>query len=206
MDDGVAISLLRHGMTEENQRGAYIGWTDVSLSTEGKGILKRNKPCMKTVDQLFSSDLRRCLETAAILFPNLPIQKRTAFREMNFGLWEGRTYEELKQLTSYRQWLDDPFHCHPDGGETFTVFEKRVVAGFALVKDKMMDTNAKESVIVTHGGVIRLLLSTICNRSFFNWKIPYGGGYRLIWTKDDFRRGDKCMSLQEVPITENQRG
>ncbi|HJV31737.1 MAG TPA: hypothetical protein VJ558_06045, partial [Bacillales bacterium] len=75
-------------------------------------------------------------------------------------------------------------------------------------KSQIFQVNAASSAIVTHGGVIRYLLSLFApqKKSFFDWKIPYGGEYQLIFTKDGLRRGEKCISLQAVPITENQHG
>ena len=64
--------------------------------------------------------------------------------------------------------------------------------------------------IVTHGGVIRYLLSTygsIEKRDFWEWKVSHGNGFELVWaSKDAFRRGDRCTLLREVPLTENPTG
>ncbi|WP_158701674.1 histidine phosphatase family protein [Lentibacillus sp. Marseille-P4043] len=205
MDDDLAITLLRHGMTTANQKGTYIGWTDTPLSTKGCNDLCINLPKQ---DLIFSSDLTRCLETAAILFPSQPVQALKEMREMNFGAWEGKTYDQLKHLPAYRHWLDNPYTASPDGGESFAAFGDRIRTGFTMVKKQILDSDAKDSAIVTHGGVIRYLLSVFSgqNRSFFEWKIPYGGGYRLCWLKDDFRREKACTLLQAVPTMENPRG
>jgi alpha-ribazole phosphatase len=204
MDDRVAISLLRHGLTLENEKSAYIGWTNSPLSSFGR---KNIKP-LDEPEVLFSSDLIRCLETAALLFPKNEVLKMEEFREMHFGRWEGKTYEQLKEITSYQEWINDPFSYCPDGGESFAEFGLRIQGGWEKVKDQILQTDAADTVIVTHGGVIRYLLSFFApqKKSFFEWKIPYGGGYQLIWTRDGLRRGEKCISLQAVPITENQLG
>ncbi|MGY0691993.1 histidine phosphatase family protein [Virgibacillus sp. FSP13] len=205
MDDYLAITLLRHGMTAENQQGVYIGWTNSPLSNKGCNDLNTNLPKQ---DLVFSSDLTRCLETAAILFPNQPVQALNEMREMNFGAWEGKTYDQLKHLPTYRHWLDNPFTARPAGGETFTEFGDRILAGFSIVKRRILDSSARDSSVVTHGGVIRYLLSVFSgqNGSFFDWKIPYGGGYRLCWSKDSFRREEACTWLQAVPTMENPHG
>src|SRR5699024_8464723 len=77
MDDRVGITLIRHGMTKENERSAYIGWMDSPLSENGRlkvesySDLWENTP----IDYVFSSDLTRCVDTANILFPHQPLQK-----------------------------------------------------------------------------------------------------------------------------------
>lgn len=207
MDDCLALTLLRHGMTAENQRSAYIGWTDSPLSEKGKAQAKCLHAQLPKMDLVFSSDLRRCLETTAILFPDQSAQQLEEIRELNFGFWEGKTYAELKHLPAYRHWLDHLLTARPDGGETFAEFGDRIKLGFAVIKKQIHASGAKESTIVTHGGVIRFLMSLAGgNESFFDWEIPYVGGYRLFWTEDGLRRGETCMSLQAVPTTENLPG
>lgn len=210
MDDCVGITLIRHGMTKENERSAYIGWSDSPLSEKGRDKVESYSELWKnnSIEYVFSSDLVRCVETANILFPHQPLQKIRNLREMNFGKWEKKTYEELKNIPAYREWLDHMFVSGPDDGEDFPTFSKRVEAAFAEVKHNMLEDALTDVAVVTHGGVIRCLLTMLVNsnKTFFDWKIPYGSGYRLCWKKESFRRGDRCTSLQEVPITERQHG
>ncbi|MFA1821990.1 histidine phosphatase family protein [Virgibacillus oceani] len=208
MDNCVAISLLRHGMTEENERRAYIGWTDAPLSDKGKEMMYQKRKDYEQHDMIFSSPMVRCLQTAEILFPNQKLNIVPDMKEMNFGLFEGKTYEQLKSQKAYINWLSNPFSRRPPHGESYYDFEKRVEIGRKKVAGKIGETEATNAVIVAHGGVIRQLLSTwsASDKPFFEWKIPYGGGYQLIWTKEAFRRGEKCMSLQVVPTTEKLGG
>jgi alpha-ribazole phosphatase len=204
MDDRVAISLLRHGLTAENEKSAYIGWTNSPLSSTGR---KSIQPIVEP-ELLFSSDLMRCLETVALLFPYKEALRMEEFREMYFGNWEGKTYEQLKSVKSYQDWIEDPFSRCPDGGESFAEFGLRIQTGWEKVKKQILQADTANVAIVAHGGVIRYLLSLFApqKKSFFEWKIPYGGGYQLIFTRDGLRRGEKCISLQAVPTTENQHG
>ena len=60
--------------------------------------------------------------------------------------------------------------------------------------------------IVTHEGVIRYLLSKLGpeKRYFWDWKVPHGNGFELLWSsKEAFRRGERCNLLQAAPLTEN---
>lgn len=226
MDDHVVITLLRHGLTLENERSAYIGWTDSSLSEQGRTILQKVKKqwvschpldgntftfLCKTLIQpehVFSSDLQRCLETATILFPTYPIQTSAELREMNFGAWEGKTYSELKDIPTYREWLDHPLTKRPDRGESFQQFSERIESGFSKIKQQIIASASRSAVIVTHGGVIRYLLTTYTSsaKHFFDWDVPHGGGYQLIWSMESLRRGETCMSLQEVPSMAKRNG
>jgi alpha-ribazole phosphatase len=208
MDNRVVISLLRHGMTKENEKRAYIGWTDAPLNEKGKERIRQLNGSYLKHDLLFSSPMLRCTQTAEILFPHQKMDVVKDLKEMNFGLFEGETYEQLKRKTAYTEWLSNPFTYQPPQGESFHEFTERVESGWRQVADTIVDTNASSAVIVTHGGVIRQLLSNWSKerRSFFEWKVPFGEGYQLIWTKEAFRREEKCMSLQAVPTTEKLTG
>src|SRR5699024_11343337 len=81
-------------------------------------------------DVIFSSPLIRCTETAEILFPHQEIHREPDMKEMNFGIFEGKTYEQLKAETSYTNWLSNPFSGCPPGGESFHAFTKRIGRGW----------------------------------------------------------------------------
>lgn len=210
MDHSMGITLLRHGMTAANERSAYIGWSNPSLSTTGRKKVEKLREQMNLhhIQNVFSSDLLRCIETAKILFPHHSIHEINNLRELHFGKWENQTYEQLKHLEKYRYWLDHPFESGPDGGEEFRLFQHRVKLAFLEMKRYMFAHSLNHVAVVTHGGVIRCLLSMLVQseKAYFDWKIPYGSGYELCWTAEQLRREAKCTSLQEVPITVKPRG
>ncbi|MFJ7977831.1 histidine phosphatase family protein [Peribacillus sp. NPDC096379] len=209
MADGVGLSLLRHGMTEANVKKQYVGWTDSRLTTEGLQELERLQSSYPNYDRLYCSDLNRCIQTANILFPNFePILKRE-FREMNFGEWEGRTYEQLLSSSYYKRWLERPFEIEPPRGESFDDFSKRVNRGWSEIVEDMKRKETKSAVILTHGGVIRDLLVKYApeQKPFWGWEISYGCGYELYWKSyEQLRRGERCTLLQAVPIMEKENG
>src|SRR5690606_16504444 len=116
MDDTVVIGLYRHGLTVDNERKAYSGWTDSILSEEGKKELKRIQPCLPAYEKVVTSDLQRCVHTAGLLFPEHSTEAWPEFREMNFGRWEGKMHKEAESIEEYRVWVNDPFsHPIPEG-------------------------------------------------------------------------------------------
>jgi alpha-ribazole phosphatase len=171
-------------MTKENEEKKYIGWTDVTLSKKGEAELRQSAGKTGKHKKVFSSPLTRCIQTAEILYPNQKVNFVPHLKEMHFGLFEGKTYAQLKDEKAYTDWLTDPFFHHPPGGESFADFAERVDRGWKQVVEDVEATKASSAVIITHGGVIRQLLSvlTSARKSFFAWDIPYGGGYELIWT------------------------
>ncbi|RSD28948.1 histidine phosphatase family protein [Mesobacillus subterraneus] len=203
MDDHVVITLFRHGLTEDNKRQAYLGWTDSPL-VPGQVFPE----VLVSYQQIYTSDLRRCRETAEALFPGRVPVKMEEFREMNFGEWEGRTYEQLKAKPLYQKWLADPFAAVPPHGESFSEFARRVESGWSKITREILENGIKTSAIVTHGGVIRYLLTQYGSeeKSFWDWRIPHGHGYDFIWKIEGLRRGERCTLLQEVPFMEKQNG
>src|SRR5699024_3532993 len=122
MDDYLVVSLLRHGMTKENENRAYIGSSDPPLHNRGRKEVFQKRLQMPNVQLVFSSNLKRCLETAEILFPTSPIHVVEELREINFGCFEGKTYEDLKDNQMYRDWINDMFTTRPENGESYAKF------------------------------------------------------------------------------------
>lgn len=197
------LTIFRHGLTLENEKSQYLGWTDAPLSKQGRKDTEKTARLLDgwQADQIITSDLLRCQETSALLFPNRAFQTSQSLREMNFGRFEGKTYGELKNQKDYQLWLDDIFQLSPPGGESFDVFSERVKKGMVEITQSL-STEVNDLVLVVHGGVLRLLLSTYVasSKKFFDWKIPNSQGYQLTWeNKESFRRLEKCISLSEVP-------
>ncbi|WP_221564980.1 histidine phosphatase family protein [Alkalihalobacillus sp. TS-13] len=205
MDDNLVIALFRHGITQENKRKAYLGWSDSPLSKEESLSIR---PIKQSYDLYFSSDLERCIHTTKLLFPNENAICLSEFREMNFGKWEKKTYEQLKDRREYQRWLTDPFSQSPPDGELFSNFQCRVQSGWNKILNRMFDSNCSSAAVVTHGGVIRLLLSELSpvQKAFWEWTVSHGIGFELIFEKEALRRGERCTLLQEVPITAKEHG
>ncbi|MDQ0218589.1 histidine phosphatase family protein [Peribacillus cavernae] len=205
MDDNLVVTLFRHGLTFANERKAYLGWTDSALSRKGKEQLSQ---IADDVQAVFSSDLTRCIDTAAILFPKIPAIKKREFREIHFGAWEGKTYQALQDDSDYQNWLEQPFTRTPPGGENYEKFADRIQSGWEACMDEVMSQGVKRTAIVTHGGVIRYLLMKFApvERAFWEWSVTHGTGWELTFKTDDLRRGKRCILLQEVHITANHDG
>lgn len=203
----MAVALFRHGLTAENERRAYIGWSNSSLSDFGIDRLLAKGTPEKRYEKIYASDLVRATQTATYYFPKQVIEKDDRFRELNFGHWEGKTYQELKNIPAYCQWLDSPLEIAPLNGEFFSHFTNRVDEGW----DKLVRNNEGRNrlALVTHGGVISYLLSKYSfeEKGFFDYSIEPGSGLEMIWsTKEAFRRKERCTLLQEVAFTEKNSG
>jgi alpha-ribazole phosphatase len=205
MDDTVVITLFRHGVTVANKRKAYLGWTDSPLLSKMAAL---NTSDVIGAGLVYASDLNRCSQTAAQFFPEKTIRILKELREMNFGGWEGRTYEELKNDKKYLQWLEYPFEAIPPNGERYHDFVLRIEKGWEQIKKEIANQQVNSAAIVTHAGVIRYLLTKYgsIKKSFWDWYVPHGAGWELTFKSEKYRRGERCTLLQEVPIMENPTG
>lgn len=190
------LTLMRHLPTSGNQQKQYIGWTDEAIIPAD---VSRHQLSWQP-EVVYGSDLRRCEESAALYFPQAQYLADRCFRETNFGHWEGQTYDMLKEVKAYRQWIDDPFTYHPPAGESIQQVKKRLLEGLSN-----LPSGEQQYFIVTHGGPIRILLTTFApdETDFWSWSIPHGAIWRLTWEDETaFREGKKCRSISAVPITE----
>lgn len=155
---GYRISLIRHGMTEANENGIYIGSTDMPLSAKGAGELasKIDEFDYPSVQRVYSSPLCRCIETAEILFPETEIIRADGLRELNLGEFEGKTVAELVNRDDYKKWLKGS--CAPKG-ESLEEMTARVFSALHNIITDMMQEGISHSAIVTHAGIITNMLT-----------------------------------------------
>ena len=110
------ILLLRHGITEANEKHLYCGSTDLPLSPAGRAALRRQEmPAPGT--RFITSGMRRCNETLEALFGTVPYEIEPDFREIDFGDFEMKSYEMLKDDPAYQAWLtgDNEKNVPPNG-------------------------------------------------------------------------------------------
>ncbi|MFA0813489.1 histidine phosphatase family protein [Microbulbifer epialgicus] len=156
------IDLLRHGACAGGS--IFRGQIDVSLTEEGweqmwQGLRDLTGPW----DRIITSPLGRCQAFAAQLGHKrkLPVDIVPGIREISFGEWEGQAIDKIwtEHKTLCNAWSREPEkHC-PPGGEPFTSFRSRVLQ---TISELSVRYSGESLLLVTHGGVIKLLL-TIAN-------------------------------------------
>lgn len=150
------IHLLRHG--EAKGGAALRGSQDDPLTDLGWRQLREAVDGM-SFDAVVTSPLRRCAEFALELSLQLavPLHKEARLREIHFGEWEGRSYAELMadDPAAVSRFYSDPFNHPPPGSESLLDFQARVVPA---LEDLCFGLYGRSPLVITHGGVIRLLL------------------------------------------------
>jgi len=123
-DYKIVIVFIRHGETSLNEQRRYISFTDASLSEQGAEYIKSLRGQFATPDMIFTSSLKRTGETAKIIFGSDSRYVVRELDEINFGIFEGKTYEELKDNKEYISWLDSGCIKRIPGGESREEFIK----------------------------------------------------------------------------------
>lgn len=153
------IGLLRHGEVEGGSR--FRGQTDEALTCIGLQQM-RSATDGRYWDHVISSPLVRCAAFANAFARqhSLPLTFDARLKEMHFGVWEGRTAAELMttDTDALTRFWTDPLHNTPPGGEPLAQFQARVLDAW---NDIVIGHGRQRVLIVTHGGVIRVLLCQV---------------------------------------------
>ena len=180
------VYLIRHGETISNKEKRYMGFTDVPLSDEGiQKILKRvseNYYPKYEGQAIFTSALSRTKQTLELIYGDVPYKQDERFNESNFGDFENKTYEELKNNPDYIKWISgDNFSNKCPGGESFVMMKQRVADAFYDIINKYKDAG-KDIIIVLHSGPIVALMETLYpdeNKTYYEWRLNNGELYSL---------------------------
>lgn len=168
------VMLIRHGMTAGNAASLYIGRTDEPLCREGM-VQAQNVEGDSGLLHVYVSPMLRAMETAQILFPNAEQTAIPDLREMDFGNFEGRSAEQMKNDPEYISWVDGMCRGICPGGESHDDFIRRTTAAFYAIVRKSRD----DVTLVTHGGVIMAVMTefAVPKREFYEWHVQNLGGY-----------------------------
>ncbi len=194
--------LIRHGETDFNKKRFFYGKADVSINETGKeqAALLHQLMKGKSISRVYTSQLKRTQETAAIIFPD---QNPTAYKGLNerdFGLWEGRTANEIQAAFPlvWEEWLESPFEVTPSKAEPFEKFKERV---WSIVQE-IRERADPEIVIVGHLGVLRLIYQFLVNMEADFWSIDIPQGTALLLEDND--PWEERLIKQEDDLNQSQ--
>ena len=168
----MTIYLIRHGKTAANEKHLYCGSTDLPLSDAGRRELQNTHYDIKNV-RFLTSGMKRTDETLQILFGNVPYEIDPRFREVDFGIFEMHSYDELKEIPEYRTWLTGDNEANvPPQGESGAQMKARVLEAFSEIKE--------DTCVITHGGVIAAIMAHLFpneGKNRYQWQPNNGCGY-----------------------------
>lgn len=188
------FTFIRHGATAGNLEKRYIGKkTDESLSEIGAAKILENtaKGKYPGADFVFSSPMKRCLETCNLIYGSEknPKEKPTIiedFCETDFGDFEGKNFSELKDNPEYKKWIESGGEMPFPNGEGRAEAAARALKGFSKmleilgsdIERQKKQKSAEESfriVAVVHGGTVMAVLSKLTGKNYYDFQLENGG-------------------------------
>ena len=158
------VLLVRHGQTDSNINGFYMGWSDEDLNQAGYAQAR----CLSSrladlpVAAFYTSPLRRAYTTAAVLAEphNIEPDALDGLAEIRLGDWQGLHMDEIRQRWPelWRQWRTDPSQLTLPNGESLNEVAERSLRAFEEV---IRANQEKYAVIVTHDVVVKLLVAHV---------------------------------------------
>lgn len=156
------LYLIRHGETEGAETKRYKGHIDVPLSANGIEQIKRVAGYLaeaESLNALYCSDLSRAVKSAEIIAEPYGLKPiiMPELRERNFGLWEGMSFDEIREKwpDAFNAWAANPLEFSPMNGESTIKVRDRALKVFTEIIGKHQGDNI---AIVSHGGINRVIL------------------------------------------------
>ncbi len=181
--------LLRHSFTEGNLKKRYVGVTDEPLCLDGTRFLKEH--FYPDAEHIFVSPLRRCVQTARLIYPDRAFHIIEELAECDFGDFENKNYQELSDNPDYQKWIDSGAALPFPNGESREAFRWRTLRGFQKVVGYCLNRKAKSAAVVTHGGNIMNIMEEYVSpkKDYYQWHVENGCGYlveleRSLWKRN----------------------
>lgn len=192
------IILVRHGPTPGNLARRYIGRTDEPLAP---GV--RPGYFVPAADRVYVSPLLRCRQTAALLYPGVTPVEVSDLRECDFGEFENKSYDELRDNPAYRAWMDDRTGTlAPPDGEDTAAFRRRCCRAFAGIMGKCLADGVGSAAFVVHGGTIMALMERFAEtdspRGFYDWQPDNFGGWSAFTTRELWQARHVLTNVQKL--------
>lgn len=202
------LYLFRHGLTKGNLNAQYIGHTDYPLTTFGMDELKKikSKYHYPEVDAVFTSPLKRAIDSATIMFPKNNKIVIDNFIEYNFGEFEECTAEDLKDNEDFKNWLHGDINARPPFGESNAEFVQRICESFEKVIEGCISTGTENIAIVSHAGVLMTILCCygLPEAPMAHWQMDAGYGYKLRITPSLWMQAKKLEVIDLAPQSMNE--
>ena len=187
------LILIRHLKTPGNEKRQYIGSTDEALSEQEvqNFVQKQKRENYPSVQQVIASPMKRCIQTAELIYPKNQVTQEVLLKECDFGIFESKTYEDLKDRAEYQAWLDSGGTIAFPEGEEQKEFRLRCVRGMLCQVDRLCKENVESAAFVVHGGTIMAVLEQLAEdqKDFYHWQVENGGGYRMLVDEEEWKSG-----------------
>lgn len=175
------LQLIRHGKTAGNLQKKYVGRTDEPLCPEGIAELQIRlaRGSYLPVEAVFASPMKRCMQTARLIYPNMRCKAVEGLQETDFGAFEYQSYEQLRERTDYQRFLDSRGAIAPPGGESRQQTKGRILKAFHRLTFNLLKTECVSAALIVHGGTVMEVMEHYVGGDYYDWQVPNGAGYLL---------------------------
>ena len=187
------LTLIRHGITEGNMRRLFYGSTDLPLLPCSVMRLHRmaERGHYPQAAHYYTSGMLRTEQTFAAIYGNIPHGVLSDLREIDFGDFEMKSYDELLKTEAFQEWItgDNEANVCPNGESGVQVTERALHALGPIIE------RGEDTVIVTHGGVIGGLMQNwfLAVNGRYSFTPEPGTGYTVVF------EGETPVSMSKVP-------
>jgi broad specificity phosphatase PhoE len=171
--------LVRHGETDWNREERFQGRLDIPLNDAGRSqaeMLKRELAGF-AFDVVYSSPLKRALETAQIVAGTVPVQCDSRLIEIHHGSWQGKTKQDIagRWPDDWNRWNTEPERFTPPGGESAADVRARVA-------DFLSALRGTRILCVSHGVVVQTFLSLVIGGRYLDHTsyVPANGSIHVL--------------------------
>ena len=151
--------------------------------------------------KVYISPLKRCKQTASIIYPNCYTVELPELREMDFGKFENKKAEELMDTPEYKQYIKGGLDNPPPGGESARDMVNRCYEAIKIIISDMMYEGLTSAAVVTHGGIIMNMLSCfgVPKRRPMDYACDFGEGFEVLVTASMWQRSEAFEVLGRYP-------
>ena len=154
------------------------------------------------IEQLYVSPMKRCLETATVLYPDMEYTIVTDLRECHFGAYEGKSVEQvLREDPNAARFFDNRQPYTPEGGESGQEFGMRALGALNDMLEDMMKNGIHDAAAITHGMLISLLLTITGypKKDTLEWSSDSGCGFTVVTSQTMWMRDGAVEVVDIVP-------
>jgi 2,3-bisphosphoglycerate-dependent phosphoglycerate mutase len=190
------VLAIRHGETAWNVATRIQGKLDIGLNDAGRKQAQRLGAALgmnqarEPIAAIYSSDLWRAYDTALSISQaiNVPVVTDEGLRERGFGVFEGKTFDEIAQLwpDQSQRWRQRDPHFAPEGGESLVEFSERILTASQALAARHP---GEQIALVAHGGVMDVLYRAATGQSIQaprTWSLGNAVINRLLWSPTAF--------------------
>ena len=182
------LVMMRHGATRSNEERRYAGVrTNDALSDAGRAQCLA-AGVFPAVERVYTSPLLRTQQSAAICFPQAEIIACPGLEEYDFGVFEGRTADEMAHDLDYRAWVDSGCSSHCPRGDSRASHMERSNAALVQLLHEAARRGEDQVIVVGHSGTIMAAFHAFAtdeqgvrldrsDADYFNWHVPNTQGY-----------------------------